>query len=276
MKPFLLSLLFFSVLLSPALRAQKEPQKLKAVLTLEIPEETNGLVSKNGAGVAWHAAEKKYFTAMAGNTGFNLGLYSAAGKRVSPDSMETGFDVRGIWYNPQEKAVQVNGYNDFGWGSYSLYKGLPGTPNILFEGLHQPDVNSVGAYDPARKQVVFLNDNLDAEAYDYKTGESVRTLTLHLGARNDKAEEDDESFRNDVMANYNITTLVWTGIKGAEIGLLNVVNRQIELYNGLTGYLSRTLQLPEDAPAEALFNFAYANGYYWLFDKEKRAWIGFK
>jgi hypothetical protein len=71
----------------------------------------------------------------------------------------------------------------------------------------------------------------------------------------------------DVKEDYNNTTAIYTGITGAEIGLLNYVNKEIELYNISNGLLSTKLQLPVDAPAEAFLNFSYCNGIYWVSDK---------
>jgi hypothetical protein len=69
---------------------------------------------------------------------------------------------------------------------------------------------------------------------------------------------------------------VYTGIAGAEAGVLNIVENQIELYDYKTGFLSQKLALPESTVTEAAFNFSFANGLYWLFDIPNRVWIGYK
>ncbi|MEJ0104875.1 MAG: hypothetical protein WDO19_20980 [Bacteroidota bacterium] len=89
-----------------------------------------------------------------------------------------------------------------------------------------------------------------------------------LGAGED---EDDDLFSAD---DYNNTTVVYTGIKGQELGLLNVTLSQVELYDITTGYLVKTLSLPKTVTAPPSFNFAYANGIYWLFTE--RTWEGYK
>jgi len=79
-----------------------------------------------------------------------------------------------------------------------------------------------------------------------------------------------------VLENYNHTSLIYTGIKGQELGFLNIAENQIELYDIQTGFMTKVVPLPESATIETTFNFAYANGIYWLFDMENRRWIGYK
>jgi hypothetical protein len=44
----------------------------------------------------------------------------------------------------------------------------------------------------------------------------------------------------------------------------------------MTGFLTTQLPLPKDAVTEGAFNFAYANGIYWLFNIAERKWVGYK
>lgn len=79
-----------------------------------------------------------------------------------------------------------------------------------------------------------------------------------------------------VADDYNQQTVIYTGIPKAELGFLNYIALQIELYNAKTGLLTQVLKLPEDVIAESSFNFAYANGIYWLFNIESRRWTGYQ
>ncbi len=229
----------------------------------------------NGASVAWHPVQKKYYAAMAGNATFPLNIYNDKGTRLSPDDQETLFDVRGLWYNPNTKTLQANGYNEFGWGEYTLdSKGMPDYVNTLVEAMHQPNAQSTGALNPAKKKVYFLNAEGALEIYNYPDGTYDDLKDLRLSVV--KKDDDGTVHNEDVIDNYNSTTIVFTGIKNAEIGLLNYVGKQIELYNEADGYMTQKLILPNDAPVNALLNFAYANGIFWLFDKTERKWVGFK
>ena len=98
---------------------------------------------------------------------------------------------------------------------------------------------------------------------------------IHWGRKKLQGPGEDENELNE-NENYNFTNVVASGIKDAEFGLLNTVEKQIEIYNRKEGYLQQTLKLPKGAPVEASFNFAFSNGIYWLFDIENRKWIGYK
>ncbi len=253
--------------------ANNETKPLKKVLELVIPSDGGA----NGACVVWHPVLKKYFAAMAGNTKFFIGAYTTTGKLTTPKDQETMFDIRGLWYNPVKKAIQMNGYGTFGWAEYKLSpNGAPISVNVFAEGAFQPDVQSVGAYNAANKMVYFFNEDGNIEKYNALTAEYTETLDLTLGYTADEAEEEIDIDNSLVIEDYNNTTVVFTGIKKAELGLLNTLNREIELYDLATGNVTRKYSLPEDAPVEYALNFAYANGIFWLFDKNARTWKGYK
>ncbi|MBI3718239.1 MAG: hypothetical protein HY252_06545, partial [Sphingobacteriales bacterium] len=144
---FLLLLLFQTTAFS-----QKE-RKLKKVLELKIPRE-GGM---NGASVAWNPVAKRYYAAIAGDKTNFIGVYDASGKLLSPSSLEAGCDVRGIWYNDSSKTLQLNGYKDFGWAEYILdSNGFPSSIKMLHPGVHQPNDQSVGAYNAANNYLYFI------------------------------------------------------------------------------------------------------------------------
>jgi hypothetical protein len=266
-------LLFVLLALSAVMiNAQPAAKSLKKVLELKIPREGGA----NAASVAWHPVQKKYYAAMAGNTSFCLGVFDAAGKRLSAPEQKTYFDVRGLWYNPKTKTLQMNGYSDFGWGEYKLNsKGFPDTVLVFHEDMNQPDEQSVGAFNPTENVVYFFNEEGNLDIYDIKNGELGDNIELTLG----KTKEDaDEEFTDneDVIEDYNSSTVIYTGIAGAEIGLLNHINNEIELYNIKDGHQARKFSLPADAPVGDFLGFSYCNAIYWLFDKNERIWKGYK
>jgi hypothetical protein len=260
---------FFALVISLLLCAttaisQAKRAPLQEAIKLEIPREGGA----NGASVAWHPIEKKYYVAIAGNVSYCLALYDAKGKLLSSPDLETQFDVRGLWYNPRTKSIQMNGYDEFGWAEYKLDRtGTPTAVKNLFEGKNQPNEQSVGAFDPELKQVYFLNEDGDIDCYALKTGEYEKKIALY--------NADIESI-SSVFEDYNTSTVIYTGIKDKEIGLLNFESKEIELFSKKTGIHTQTRVLPKDAPVEGRLNFAYANGIYWLFDKDTRIWHGFR
>lgn len=266
---FLIMLLF-----NPETGIAQQNKQLKKVLELKIPREGGA----NGASVAWHPVLKKYYAAMAGNIDFFIGVYDVTGKLLNPAEQKAMFDIRGLWYNAGTKTLQMNGYNDFGWAEYQLNsKGFPDTIKLLHEGSNQPNEQSVGAFNPQKKIVYFFNAEGNLDIYDLKDGAYQENIELALG-RTKKDDEGDAGSQDnyDVLEDYNSSTVIFTGIPGAEISLLNHLNKEIELYNLKDGHLARKLSLPDDAPVNTFLNFSYCNGIYWLFDKEERIWKGYK
>ncbi|MBC7874311.1 MAG: hypothetical protein H7Y01_09965 [Ferruginibacter sp.] len=256
--------------ISAHLPAQVVAKPVKKVATLSMPGE-NGA---NGASVVWHPVLKKYYASFAGNATFPLAVFDATGKLLSSPGLETMIDVRGMWYNTVSKKIEANGYDDGGWVSYVLdAKGIPGDIVQLQEGQMQPDVQSVGVFDAVKKRVCFLFEG-SIIAYSLKGEPLDEGIELK---KSDKPELEEGELEDvdEPAKNYNATGLCYTGIVNAEFGVLNHGAMQIELYNR-KGILTKAFKLPEDIALYTNFNFAYANGTWWLFDKDERKWFGFK
>ncbi len=239
------------------------------VMEMKIPEG-----GANGAAVVYHPKEKLYYAAQAGNKVFPLVIFNKDGEVVSEEGQETLIDIRGLWYNPNTKKIGGNGYDEFGWFNYELNKkGLPETIDVFKQGLYQPDKNSGGVLNTEDDEVLFL-DGLNILCYNTDGTEKKKTIQLHIGSMNtnDGVMTTSEDFEN----NYNVRSLIYTGIKGAEIGLLNISKKQVELYDIKTGYMSQLVKLPVDFVLESFFNFSYSNDIYWVFDKQSRKWMGYK
>lgn len=265
--------LFLGVTIVFAQTQKKDTILLKKVIELKIDREGGA----NGAGVAWNPITKRYYCAMAGNASFPLAVFDATGKQLSDPSVSTLVDVRGIWFNPRAKELQANGYNDAGWVSYTLdANGIPVSVNTLFPGMNQPGEQSVGAFHPSASVLYFIDDSeyLDISAYGMIDGKYKSSTTIHPQTYSDI--DIDEDLDMVFMEDYNLATPICTSIPTSEIGLLNVVSSQIELYNLTDGLMTKVLKLPADVPLYDMFNFSYCNKTYWLFDKDSRKWIGYK
>jgi len=246
-----------------------QDRSLKKNFELKIPSAATG--GSNGAAVAWHPEQKKYYAAMAGNSSFCLAVFDAKGKCVSENNLITGFDIRGLWYNPNTETIQMNGYDTYGWAEYILSNtGIPKDVRQLVKGYFQPTQNSAGAYDPSEKLVYFLDAVGNIDAHSTLNGEYEGGIDLHLGARSNEEYDGDNL---DELESYNYTSIAYTN--DGFIALLNAEKKQIELYSGKFGYLRHTLKLPSNAPTEYALNFSYSNGIFWLFDKEQRTWYGY-
>lgn len=276
MKKIIPGVLMLLVAAMPAL-AQKtgKSTQLKKTMELKMPKTADDdAPGTRGASVAWHPVQKKYYAVFAGNMAYPLAVFDASGKRLSSDDLAAMIDTRGLWYNPATKLISGNAYNDYGWFTYKLTpKGIPSEYGSVKEGMYQPDAQSVGAYNSAAKRVLFLKGGY---VYSYDTdGMPVDSIGIHFGRAKADGPADGEDL-SITPEDYNYTTVVYTGIKGQELGFVNVTNREIELYDMKTGYRTKILSLPLNAVTEQSFNFAYTNGIYWLFNIEKRTWIGYK
>lgn len=266
-----IALVIIAVFNITATTASAQQKTLKEVMKLHI-DRAGGA---NAASVAWHPVQKKYYAAQAGNETFPMVVFDANGKKLSDDKQETHFDVRGFWYNPTTKTMQANGYDDGGWAEYKLDgKGMPVSIKKMDVEPGKPDAQSVGAYDP-KKNVLYYFDykTVGVERHKMSDGVSDTTIMLHLGIKNKADIKDDQE---DKKTSYNENAIIFTGIKGAEIGLLNATDKQVELYDLATGLMTRVLSLPDGAPVNYSLNFSYSNGIYWLNDKTERTWHGYK
>lgn len=228
----------------------------------------------NGAAVVYHPKEKLYYAAQAGNKEFPLIIFNKDGEIVSEESQSTLIDVRGLWYNPKTKDLEGNAFENFGWFSYDLNKkGLPEKINIKKPGKFQPDNNSAGILNTKDEEVLFL-DGLNVVCYTTDGKDKRKSIQIHIGAMNSK--EDQNKSIADFEKDYNTRSIIYTEIKGAEIGFLNIDKKQVELYSIESGYMSQIIKLPVDFKPESYFNFSYSNEIFWLFDKESRKWKGYK
>ena len=251
--------------------AQVTAKPVKKVATLSMPGETGS----NGAAVVWHPGLKKYFASFAGNAVYPFAVFDATGKRLSPYELEAMFDIRGMWYNTLSKKIEANGYNDKGWISYKLNaKGIPEGIIQLKSGQLQPDPQSVGVFDAAKKRVCFL----DARSIiSYSLQGELTVDVIELKYKNDETVQPEGELEDNSkpVAEYNATALCYTGIVNGEFAVLNYGEMLIELYNR-KGILTKAFKLPDDMPLYTNFNFTYANGIWWMFDKDDRKWVGFK
>lgn len=268
MKPLLICIIISFFLFSYSIEGQTT-RILKKKIELQMPDEEGS----NGASVAWHPVQKKYYAAFSGKASYPLAIFDASGKRLSPDNLTTQIDVRGLWFKDDSKQICGNAFKDNGWFSYKLdANGMPGDMTVFLPGLNQPASQSVGAYNSKNKMVYFIK-NSKIVAYDNE-GELVEDSAISIELN--ISEEFKDDLKKYLEENYNLTTIIYTGINKSEFGLLNYSRSRIELYDKKTGMLSQLLKLPEDAITYDWLNFSFANGIYWLFEKDNRKWVGYK
>ncbi len=235
------------------------------VTRFTIPKELTG--GANGAGVAYDPVRKLYYAAMAGNENFGLVVYNSKGLVVA--STTTMIDVRGIWYNPLTKNIEVNGFENNGMAHYIRNdKGIPTNIEIDATGQNQPDENSCAALNSANNTLLFLTGNEDEEytieSYDKSNYQSTNSTTFF--------PPDGV----DLYESINYTAIVYTGMPKAEVGILNYGEQVVYLANLQNGYTTYELKLSDSIVPEDRFNFAYTNKLFWFFDKTNRVWSAYK
>jgi hypothetical protein len=215
----------------------------------------------NGAAVAFNPSEKVYYAVMAGSEEFPLEKFDIFGNSII--SAKAGIDVRGMWWNPKTKSLEMNAYGDYGYYKIELKEnGDPmGIASKLVFGQNQPSEQSSAAFDPVKQQLFFY-DNGVIYTYSLKSGK-VRKKRLSLDIQAD-------------IVNINSTSMIFTGIKGLEYGVLNYVDGELLLFDKKHGKHSGTVNFIHNAPLSNALRFSYANKLVWLFNAEYGIWYGYE
>lgn len=213
-----------------------------------------------GNEVVFNSDKRIYYTAFAGNASWPCETFDEKGNYLAES--EVGFDMRGLWYNPNLQTFEGNGYNDVGVKQLVLdANGFPtGHVNTVFTGFNQPDPQSVGDYDFDSNEIIFYHEG---KIYRYK--------------------REDNSFIGSYdlldlppIGNINTTTVIYVGQIGAEIGILDFAKKEVLFFEKNTGKYAGKSKLPGDVITNDKFRFALANNCAWFYDVDERIWYGYK
>ncbi|HRD53317.1 MAG TPA: hypothetical protein PKY96_11795, partial [Flavobacteriales bacterium] len=208
--------------------------------------------------MTWRPSCAKYYSLRAGNTGYPLETWNAAGG-LSIYQTNTGLDMRGMWWNPNTQQLECNLFNTAGWATIPLDASCnansSSAANIFFTGMNQPNTNAIGAYDWNTNTVLF-----------YQTG------NLHVYSRTTATLITTIPLTGTSLVNVNTSTVIYTGQNNYEIGLLDHVAKRILLFRRSDGAFSGMSQLPAAATTSTLYRFSYANNRVWLYTAAPRTW----
>lgn len=211
----------------------------------------------NACAVAWNPARKIYYSVIAGNETFPLEAFSEKGDYLTGGY--AGFDARSLWYNATTGKLEGNGAGDIGLFSCDLGgDGKPGEVKNVFTGQNQPDFQSVGAFD-GKKLIYYL---FEGKIYTYKHSNGKASKSFDLKNCPSGVES------------LNTTTVVYTGRKGEELGVLDFNSAKVYLFDA-KGKFKATILLPEDSIVPDMFRFSFANDRIWLYDTDSRNWTGY-
>jgi hypothetical protein len=248
---------------------------LEIFMRLEMPD---GL-GENGGTVAQNLRNKNYYATIAGSKAYPLAIFDGSSELISPPDLAQLYDIRGLWYHPVHQTFYANTHGSTGWIKYTIDKrGIPYDAAVAYPGQRQPFAQSVGQFSPKENLVYFLKGRV-AVAYDANTGNAVpeKNKLLKLGFT--KKSPPPPNWQVDsfsVVPGYNSTTLIYTGVAQSEFGLLDIKNREIELYSAADGLLTTRLKIPDAIPVKEKLNFAFCNNLYWLYDAGSRTWAGMR
>lgn len=213
----------------------------------------------NATGVAFNPNLNLYYIAQAGNPGFPLQTLSVTG--VPLFQTNTGFDMRGLWWNPNLNQLESNGYNTGGIWTYNLNGSGYGlnTGTSVFGGMNQPTAQSVGDYNCVDNELWYYdNGNIMKRNRANNALIGVFPITgLPVG-----------------IGNLNNNTVFYTDCAGHEIGLLDYVLKRIYFVDKTTMAYTGMSQLPAATVTTNAFKSSWANGKVWLLNGN--TWHGFE
>ena len=211
----------------------------------------------NASSLVWNPDKKIYYSVIAGNEDFPLETYDENGKFLFTSS--AAFDTRGLWYNPKSKKLEGNGAGENGFFSHDLTSsGQINGSQIKVAGQNQPEFNSVGAFYSKKKLVYFYSEGM---IYSYKA----------------KGGKQSKSFAIQIPSSLDVinpTTVVFTGRKGQELGLLDFDAAKVYLFD-LKGKHTATVNLPIEYVSSTMFRFSFTNDKIWLYDADERVWSSY-
>lgn len=215
---------------------------------------------KNGSAVTFDPDRELYYSVIAGNAGFPMEVFDKNGLQLY--QTEVGSDLRGLWWNKKKGRLEGNGYSEIGIVAINLNdQGYPSVGiTTVIEGMHQPESNSCGAFD--EKKIIYYYDDKKFHSYSSKNGKMLNSVDVKLNNAN--------------WENINGTSIIYTGVKKMELGLLDFIDNKVFLFDKKTGELTGTINLPSEAPTYHSFRFAYANKHVFIFNDLKKKWQGYQ
>ncbi len=243
-------------LLSVAVRAQFTP----APNAVKLPDSLV-FVSTNAttnSSLVWHPGHHRYHALRPGMNTYPLETWLPSGG-LSISQTTCGVDTRGMWYNPGTAQLERNCFSGIGWATLPTDGALNATNGftMLFTGALQPNIQSVGAFDPTTNSVLFYNAG---NLYTYSRATATLTSVVPLTGA--------------VLTNVAAYFVFYTGQVGYEVGLYDCTAKRVLLFNKNTGAFTGQSQLPASAVATTplTFRFAYTNNRFWLFNSTLRKW----
>jgi hypothetical protein len=257
MNKFLLFLTLTGSVVTAQAQKPLSTSNCSTVLTIQ------GEYGTNAVAVAYNPATLTYYTVFAGNASYPLETHNSVG--TSTSTQETGYDVRGMWYNPSKKCLEGIAYDNQGGFEVKLNPdgSIAGTTATSFS--YGMDAQSVATYAEKKKSIMFVEGST---VYFFKPGK-LKTKKVILLPGTD--------------VDLNTFGPIYTGVKNYEIGLLDAKTMTVVLFSESTGQETGRVKLNVDncngnalSDYPSIFRVSYCNGRVFVFDTESRTWTGYK
>lgn len=213
----------------------------------------------NRSSLAYNPVKGVFYSVNCGSANYYIDSYNAAGELL--DSVISGFDYRGAWWNPLLFSFEGNGYNSMGIFSKTIdpFTGAAVDGGSIVASNTQPNSQSVGDLDTANYEIVY-----------YYSGSMYRYSRL-----------DDQLLGSAVLTGLpdsvilNATSVFYTGIKDMEYGVYDYAKLRFIFINRLGEYVSHS-QLPATAAAPISYMTSWTKRLFWLYDSGDKTWSSYK
>ena len=213
-------------------------------------------------GVAYNPDLEYYYQVDGGKPDYFVKTFDKDGNLLN--SQPGNFDYRGLWWNPNDKVLQGNGYNTYGYITDDLDADgyMIGVGSIV-PGYNQPYVQSVMDYDYDTDEVIGW----------YSSTNRISRYDLNGNFLGDYTITGTPS-----GADFNRFTVGYSGVVGNEIMLYDYVAKKVLFYDKATGAYQTEIPLPGSASSGSYmnsYNVSYANNRIWLYDTGTDLWTSF-
>lgn len=251
------NLLLSAALISAITSFSQAPLKTgKLQLTLRTTE--GGTLNRSG--VAYNPEKDMYYSVNAGTTFYPMETYDGKGKLLG--AIEQGFDYRGVWWNPNTKQLEGNGFNTYGiWTAATDSKNhANGEGKNVLPNTSGPDVQSCADYNWIDDEILYYHEG-KIYVHDRKKNFLKETITI-------------TGLPFGIHA-LNRTGIAYTGVKGMEVGVWDYINRRFYFIDKSNGKYVTFCQLPNSAPSQDYLKMGFENNLLWLYDGVNE-WLGYQ
>lgn len=213
----------------------------------------------NRSGLVFNPLKEVYYSVNAGSDSYYVDSYNSVGELL--DSVVSGFDFRGAWWNPFLFTFEGNGYNSLGIFSKAIdpFTGVAVAGGSIVAANTQPDAQSIGDMDTAKYEIIYFSAG-SVYRYDRLDDQLLGTAVI-------------TGLPAGTVLNSN--SVFYTGLEDMEYGVYDYANLKFIFINKLGEYVSHS-QLPATAFPASNFRTSWANKLFWIYDSVLGKWFSYK